>query len=130
MPNTKTDHYKVKVILVKDLQHRCTVVEVGILDFLESQVVVEIIVHSDLLLASDVQFFHGARPCRLDAMFQFFVDLTNNVLEDVLVREPEVHEEHGGHDKVSHEQPGEISEQRGTRGVFIIDLETYNLIDV
>src|SRR5690606_11860491 len=98
---------EVKVILVEYLDDRGPVVEIVIFHLADFKSV-EKIVDTDLPFARDVQLFHGACPRYLHLLFEFFIDAAHDILEDVLVREPEVSEEGKRHNNKAGQVSGYV----------------------
>ncbi len=130
-PNiAELDYHEIKVVLVKDFQYRGLVVEVVILNFFDLEIVVDIIFDMDLFLAGDVQFFHHAGARHFHIVLDLLVDLTNNILEYILVGHPEIKEKHHRHDDVSRHKTKQIVCYIASATVFVTSLKFDDLKNV
>src|SRR5690606_32592736 len=120
---------EVKMILVEYLDDGGTVIEAVIFHLFDSESV-EKIVDTNLLLAGNVEFFHCTCPRHLYLLFEFLVDATDDVFEDVLVGKPEVCEEGERHDDEAGKKTDDVHGYEPGRRIFIVALKGNDLRDV
>jgi hypothetical protein len=63
-------------------------------------------------------------------LLELFINLTHDILEDVVISSPEVSEKDSRHDQKPGHQTREVHQQVINRAEFIVDLKLYDLLNV
>src|SRR5690606_33095401 len=111
------------MVLVKDLKDCCAVIKLGVAYLVNPQIIVKVAVNPYLLLSRNIEFSHRTRARGFDIGFYLFVDLADDVLENILIGKSEIDEERQNHHKVSGTQAGEVQVERPVACILVADLK-------